>query len=107
MTKVLTILIASLILFLNLGFTINSHYCSGNLYSSSLTIGHGDIGCGMEGEESLCEKVSYDDSFKKKDCCKNQNMQFEIDEDYNKSIIGNLNIDFKFVASIIISFAMS
>lgn len=104
MKKFFAILLASLILFMNVGLTVSNHYCGGKLAESSMTFGKGDVGCGMESKKTSCENPSHENSIKKKGCCENEFLAFQIDDDYNQTAVETLNVDFKFIAVFITSY---
>lgn len=103
MRQFFAIILASLTLFMNLGLTLSNHYCGGKLAESSLTFGRGDVGCGMENQDVPCEKPHHKNTISKRNCCENKFLEFQTEDEYNKTIIENSVIDFKFVAAFVIT----
>ena len=65
-------------LFSNIGFSINTHFCGGKAVKTSFTLGLHNPDCGMDME---CEKVpSKEYQFAQKPCCENQHQVIQLDE---------------------------
>ncbi|MFT6879590.1 MAG: hypothetical protein ACJARG_000516 [Arcticibacterium sp.] len=99
MKKTISITLASLILFSNMGFTIATHYCGGHAVKSEVSFGVHHLDCGMptmDGQETL---VSNDgQQFFTEDCCDNLVYQLDIQDDYQSNVERvTLNPDFSIV----------
>jgi hypothetical protein len=84
MKKTLSILFATLMLFSNMGFSIASHYCQGNLVKTGLVHGGNNFGCCMAKKAvqspENCDSLNIQ---KKKNCCQNTYQQLDIEDDFN------------------------
>ena len=89
---------------MNVGFALSNHYCGGELASSSFTLGHANAVCGMEGDVSTCERLSNNHSIDQKTCCENDYLEFQIEAEYNKTVIESQHVDFRIVAAFVISY---
>ena len=104
MKRTIAILLAVIILIMNLGLSVNNHFCSGKLASSSLTVGFGDAGCGMENGQASCEAPMQSNSLNKVDCCDTRHVQLQVEDDYNETNVSDATINLKFVALFVISY---
>ena len=69
--KIMSLLMAFVVLFSTMSFTINMHYCGDNLVET--TIFHKAKGCGMEMEKPSTEGCSIT----KKNCCDDKQLVIE------------------------------
>lgn len=121
MKQFTSILLAITILFLNIGFSISNHYCEGELSGIAVTLGNKDLGCemedasqsnmdmqgscGMSDMDSSCEVPEQESTTLHNDCCQNEYFPLKIDDNFEKQSILDINVDFKFFAAYIISYA--
>jgi len=68
LTKILAFFLTALLLFSSVSFTLEKHFCGGQIYSESL-LGKAEK-CGMEAECCMAENDIT--SFSKKSCCKDE-----------------------------------
>ena len=71
-------------LFINLGFSLTTHYCSGQAVRSGLVFGQGTLDCGMNTQD--CQTNIQDVVKKTKGCCEDHYLALEIEDDYNTGI---------------------
>jgi hypothetical protein len=95
MKTIVTLILASMILFFSAGLKIATHYCSGIAVSSILTTNTVAEGCGMTiNIDTNCNSdrpiVSY------KNCCNDDLINLEIEDEYQqiKQYIPSLSITF-------------
>lgn len=72
----------------NLSFSINTHYCGGEAVKMEISLGNGDLDCGMESPlESECfqERSSEFLNISPKPCCEDQHESISMDVDLNSS----------------------
>ena len=73
--KIMSFLMAFVVLFSTMSFTINMHYCGGNLVETAIF--HKAKGCGMEMEKPSTEGCSIT----KKNCCDDKQLVIEGQDD--------------------------
>lgn len=95
MKAILSVILASMILFLSAGFRVATHYCGDVAVTTSLTTDGVAEGCGMEKQtDSGCNSESPE--ILKTNCCKDAVMNLEIEDDYQNSD-KSTNLDIQFV----------
>lgn len=96
MKAIVSIILASLILFLSAGFKVATHYCGDVAVNTSIGFDGVAESCGMESKiKNDCNSNSS--KISKSDCCKNTVIILEIGDDYQPSNKSISNLDFKFV----------
>ena len=100
MKATISIILASMILFLSTGFKLATHYCGNVAVSTSLTTDGKAKTCGMEdkkgnGCESNIPKVS------KKSCCDESVISLQIEDDYQPTEENSPNININFVQAFV------
>lgn len=95
--KVLSIFLSFLLLFSNLGFSMNTHFCGGEPIEKSVSLGTEMLSCGMESEDSSCgNSGSLQNSFNAVPCCKDINVFLQVDDElrlkWSNSSFQNLNL---------------
>lgn len=99
MKAILSIILASMILFLSAGFRVATHYCGDVAVTTSLTTDSVAEGCGMEKQaDSGCNSEFSEIS--KTNCCKDTVMNLEIEDDYQNSD-KSTNLDIQFVEAFV------
>lgn len=88
--KVLSVLMAFLVLFSTVSFTIDKHYCGSTLVD--VAIFHKAKGCGME----MQNPSNKDCSITKKNCCKEEQIVIKGQDELKFSTIEDLNLDQQF-----------
>ena len=87
MKKLLSIFFASIMLFSNMGFSIASHYCQGQLVNTQLVHGTDNLGCCMAQMDNQlpedCKSPDIQKSVKKKGCCENEYQSLDIDDNFS------------------------
>lgn len=69
-------------LFSNIGFSMNTHFCGGKAVKTSFSIGLHNPSCGMEEMDGKCETTpSSQDHLKTTPCCANEHMVLQLDDD--------------------------
>jgi hypothetical protein len=82
MKKMTSILLAITLLFSNIGFAINTHYCGGYAIGSSFSVGVSDLDCGMPAMEATCEmKTSNSEGIDAAPCCQNTHQILQLEDD--------------------------
>ena len=105
MKRILSILLAILILTTNMSVTFATHYCGGKAVKSSISFGHDNLDCGMaKMDEEKCGKEDHQQRITKKGCCENKYTTLSVDEDYSNPVVVSPNLDFKFVAAFIVTY---
>ena len=85
-----------------MGLTVASHYCKGELASTSLILGNTATGCGMENDEP-CENEQ--NSISETSCCNNEIQAISIDNDFHQTVqIDDINN--QFVVAFIYTFVL-
>lgn len=96
MKAILSVILASVILFLSAGFKVATHYCGDVAVSSSFSTSGTVEGCGMEMEtknDCNSEVPIISDA----NCCDDAVVNLEIEDDYQPSEKSFVDIDFQFV----------
>lgn len=78
--KILSILMTFVLLFSTMSFSINMHYCGGNLVETAFF--HKTKGCGMEMEKP----ENSDCSINKKNCCDEKQLIHDGQDEVQKSV---------------------
>jgi hypothetical protein len=86
MQKVISILLAFLLLTSSVGFAMNTHFCGGLAVEQSLSFHFEDLDCGMDMEFD-CESEPAKEAVKAKACCENQHEFHQLDEDLIKQAV--------------------
>lgn len=90
-------LLAIIVLFSTLSFTVDSHYCGGRLVD--VAVFSEVSGCGMEMENEMSDEVS----FSKKSCCKNETSIVE-GNSIDQQVLKNLKLQqISFVTAFVVS----
>lgn len=100
MKKLASIIIVLNLIFLNIGLSINSHFCGGELSKSSLTLFHSDLSCGMDNINSECDNSPLVNTLKSIPCCLDLSNMVDLDIDYVLNKISNMIFALKFVCII-------
>jgi len=79
--KLLTILLAILMLISNIGISINTHYCSGHQVAQSLSFGISDLDCGMNNMDQTCDHDPNKNTLSKS-CCKNVHQLLQVEDSF-------------------------
>lgn len=101
MKKLASIIIVLNLIFLNIGLSINSHYCGGELSKSSISLFHSYLSCGMDNMISECDNIPLVNSLKSIPCCLDLSEMVNIDIDYMFNKLSNLNFSLKLIYTII------
>lgn len=101
MRNLISIVIVINIIYLNIGLSINSHYCGGKLSNSSISLFQLGIGCGMEDNNTKCDTFPLMNSIKSIPCCFDLLEIVNIEIDYLFKKLSNLNFTFKLIYTII------
>lgn len=97
MKRVLAIFLSIIFLFGNIGFSVATHYCGGDLVKSMLTLSNDAIDCGMNTVKTSCDSHSKSSSsFTKKRCCDNKYLSIDVDDNI-ESVVENVNLNFNFL----------
>ena len=89
-------ILAFIILFFSAGFKISTHYCGDVLVTTKLTTNVVAEGCGMEMNiESDCNSDAPLAS--DKNCCKDNLINLEIEDDYQPTDLDVSNLNFEFI----------
>src|SRR5690554_7293606 len=86
MQKVISILLAFLLLTSSVGYAVNTHFCDGLAVEQSLSFHFELLDCGMD-METDCESKPAKEALKAKACCENQHEFHQLDEDLIKQAI--------------------
>jgi len=83
-------------LFSNMGFTLASHYCRGQLVKTELVHGTANKGCCLAKMEQAapkdCKSPSMQQPVDKKGCCQNTYQNLDIDDDFSaKQVLAKAN----------------
>lgn len=82
MKKVVSIILAALLLVSNIGFSKNVHYCAGIAVKSTVSVGLHKLDCGMQGMDLNCESDYSDQTtVQKRSCCENEHQIFQLKEE--------------------------
>ena len=69
------------ILFLNIGFSMNTHYCCDKAVATTLALGPHNLDCGMENMKQECQKIPTEhEGIYPKPCCKDQYKVLQLDD---------------------------
>ena len=85
MKKFTSILLASLLLFSNFSFTLNTHFCGGHATQKVLSLAKAELRCGTEEQlpvKSCEEAKSNFKLLKQKSCCENEHLLIQSDLDF-------------------------
>ena len=103
MKRILSILLILVVLVLNSGLTIITHYCGGEAVESSYSLTHAELDCGMSLEDlQTCTDDPHNkhQSIQKKGCCENQYNSINDNFDFYKSQV-NKSINYNFVIAFV------
>ena len=84
MKKLFSILFATLILLSGMHLSLATHLCGGEVSAVKFSVSHEKASCGMCAEE---QTVPTHKSFENESCCKDLVNFFEVDNNYNPSIL--------------------
>lgn len=82
MKRILSILLAILILISNFGFALGTHYCGGKIVKSELMLHQEDLHCGMIESQMTCNDHTKDGDILKNVCCENDYLTLDLDDNY-------------------------
>lgn len=103
MKRILSILLAILMLTTNMSITFATHYCGGKAVKSSISFGHDELSCGMaKMDEKACDEGDHGQKITRKGCCENKYTTLSVDDDYSNPGVVSPNLDFKFVAVFVV-----
>ena len=103
MKRILSILLAILMLTTNMSVTFATHYCGGKAVKSSISFGHDELSCGMaKMDEKTCEEGDHGQKITRKGCCENKYTTLSVDDDYSNPGVISPNLDLKFVAAFVV-----
>ena len=81
MKKILSVSLALIILFANVGFSMNTHFCGGEAVETSFSIGLHNPDCGMDNMDGTCETYpTAEEQLIPQPCCENQHQLMQLDE---------------------------
>lgn len=96
-----SISLALLMLVSNVGFSLNTHFCGGEVVKSSFTIGLHNPDCEMANMDNTCDRnPSKEHQLAQKPCCENQHQIVQLDENATTEL-ASININPVFVAAFI------
>ncbi len=99
--KVLSVLMALLVMFSTVSFTIDMHYCGDTLVETAIF--HKAKGCGMEMDKGI---VNTGCSITKKNCCKEEQIIVKGQDELNVTVFEDLKFDQQsFLTTFIISYS--
>lgn len=96
MKAILSVILASVILFLSSGFKVATHFCGDVAVSSSFSVSGTVEGCGME-METKNDCNSEEPTINETNCCNDAVVNLEIQDDYQPSEKSFVDIDFQFI----------
>ena len=95
--KSISIFLALLILISSSSLVLTTHYCGGRAVDHQLMVGNSNLDCGMMDMDISCTTHESKTVLKKKNCCDNEYVSFDIEDDYNSGAeIISLNPQFLF-----------
>ena len=96
MRKVISILLAILMLTTNVGFAVNTHFCGGLAVKSSFSIGIHELDCGMANMDQECEtNLPRESQIIPKPCCEDTHQVILMDDEAEiQSVSMDLNQTF-------------
>lgn len=65
-----------------MGITFSTHYCMGRAVDNELVIGMHELSCGMMDLDNSCESEAIGPEFMAPDCCDNEFLSIETEDDY-------------------------
>ena len=75
----------------NVGFAVNTHYCSGQAIGSSISLGVDQLHCSMSEETASCQQGQV----LEKTCCENEHHLIQLDENAEKQAsLSHLSVPF-------------
>ncbi len=98
MRKVNAIFFATLILLINTGITVSTHYCGGMIVKKALTMGHETLGCAMNGMDDDCNNAKTGQTQYEDNCCDDEFSSLEIHDSFTyNSVTENSVYQFVFI----------
>ncbi|MGB3467887.1 MAG: hypothetical protein WBA74_21550 [Cyclobacteriaceae bacterium] len=97
MRKIIAISLAILIISVNMGFAVATHYCCGVVVESQLVLGKKKLDCGMSDiDQSPCKlKQPVNTQLSKKSCCQNRLQTIDIDDNFEFPVsFSNVILDY-------------
>lgn len=64
------------------GYSVATHYCGGEVSDRAISLLGEELGCGMEAMQEVCP--SMDSGISEKSCCNNENSVYQLNEDFQK-----------------------
>lgn len=80
MSRLLSILLAFLILISNFGFALGTHFCGGKAVESKLLFHKESLHCGMDEVAMSCDDHSKTGEVLKNKCCENDILNLDVDD---------------------------
>lgn len=102
MKRLLSILLAFLILISNFGFALGTHFCGGKAVESKLMFHQEDLHCGMDRVQMTCDDHSNEGNIIKNKCCENDFLSLHVDDVNN-----DYQTDVKFNPVFAVAFTIS
>lgn len=90
MKRVASFIIAFVFLGSNLGFAVGTHFCGGHAMEAEVMLGHKDLSCGMMPETTTHHEDHQHQVLDTIPCCQNEFQSFQLEEDFDYSIVKTL-----------------
>jgi len=97
MKKLIAILLAFLLLFSDIGFTMGTHICRGHAVKTKLMIGEQTLDCGMMKMAVPCNHKNTANGINPQTCCHTQYKMLQVKDNFDFSKISFVS-DFNFSA---------
>lgn len=102
MKAIVSIFLASFILFFSAGLRIATHYCGDTVVESALTTNLTVEGCGMEDSSvKTCSSTSESSEASPKSCCSDEVTSLHLEDDYQVSNQIEKTFDLQFVTAFV------
>lgn len=95
MKKIIALFTIIVLLSSQVGYTISTHYCGGEVSDRGVYLIDGQLGCGMESMGKSCTSKSA--GISKKSCCENDSKFYQLNENFQQKH-RTVDAGFEFIA---------
>ena len=82
MKKLIALFMAFVLLGSQVGYSIATHYCGGEVSDRAISLLGEELGCGMESMENSC--ASTNNGISEKSCCDDESSVYQLNEDFQQ-----------------------
>ena len=79
-----------------------THFCGDRAVKSEFTLGSSDLSCGMKNNQA-CSENANSASLDKKNCCHNQQLSLNVDDDFQTQLL-DVQLDVCFIHALVYTY---